>query len=147
MKLCLSIRWFLFQVFLFSLAALSTACGTLSRGQSRQWLYHVRWYLEEAHGYEGEIPTGDNRPYLYFQEQDRRLNGFSGCNDLFASFAVSDDRINFGPIGQSRKACPDRQAAEAALINALSLVNRYALLDGTLVLLQDKKPLLRLRAG
>lgn len=134
------------QVLFLMLAGLMTACGTFSRSQSRQQLYNVRWYLEEADGFEGEIPSGEDRPYLYFQDQDGRLNGFTGCNNIFASFAVNDERINFGPIGQTRKACPEKLDTEAALINALSLVNRYSLLDETLVLLQDKKPLLRLRS-
>ena len=55
---------------------------------------------------------------------DGSLTGFDGCNDYFGDYQIDGDSIAIGPLGTTRKACPDDEIAamsveyQAALANA-----------------------------
>jgi heat shock protein HslJ len=40
-----------------------------------------------------------------FDEQGK-LSGFGGCNNYFAQYSVDGNKIEIGPVGSTRKACP-----------------------------------------
>jgi heat shock protein HslJ len=52
-------------------------------------------------------------PDAYLQFADGKLAGSDGCNALFGDAAVAGDRIRFGPIGTTKKACPGVTGTDA----------------------------------
>jgi heat shock protein HslJ len=51
------------------------------------------------------------------------LNGSDGCNNYFGSYEVDGDGISIGPLGTTRKACPDDLVTQAATEYQLALAN------------------------
>lgn len=68
-------------------------------------------------------------------EPDGKVTGTSGCNRFFATYALNGPSLGFGPIGSTRRLCPEIQMlAERRFLDALERVNGWALQDGNLVL-------------
>ena len=67
------------------------------------------------------------------------LTGNAGCNTFNASYTVSGDTIEIGPIMSTKMACEEPMATvEAAYLAALDSVNKVAILaDGKLQLWDD----------
>lgn len=82
----------------------------------------TRWTLDTV--VEGDVASntaGSDKAYLVFA--DDRVTGSTGCNQLSGTAAVDGATITFGPIGRTRKGCPDGLAdVERAVL---------AVLDGT----------------
>lgn len=67
--------------------------------------------------------------------RDGRLHGSAGCNRYFSDYNLKTDALTLGPIGATRKLCPDLQmTAEKRFLAALGKVNSWAVKDGKLVL-------------
>lgn len=67
---------------------------------------------------------------------DGKVSGSNGCNRLMGGFEVSGDRLTFGPIAATRRACPgDYMKLEAAFDKMLSRVRGWRLEDGRMLLL------------
>ena len=60
--------------------------------------------------------------------EDRRILGSAGCNDYFAPYEVSENRITIGQAGSTRKACLEPEGVmqqEAAFLAALPTVHSF----------------------
>lgn len=69
-------------------------------------------------------------------EQANRISGNGGCNRYFGSYTLTNDRINFGPLGSTRMACePVRMGQEDRFFHALSTAERYELSNGELLII------------
>ena len=68
-----------------------------------------------------------------------QLSGNAGCNTFNASYTVTGDAIEVGPITSTKMACEEPMATvEAAYLAALDSVNKIAMLDdGKLQLWDD----------
>lgn len=70
-------------------------------------------------------------------EADGRLTGHGGCNRFFGSYEITADRINIGPLGTTRMACPAPvMDLEMTFLQSLEQANGFAR-DGTRLLLTD----------
>ncbi len=54
---------------------------------------------------EGAAIEGAPEVFLQFRGEGK-VTGHGGCNRFFGSFTLDGDRIEFGPFGATRKACP-----------------------------------------
>src|SRR5690242_16059857 len=68
-----------------------------------------------------------------------QLTGNAGCNTFNATYTVTGDAIEIGPIASTKMACAEPMATvEAAYLAALDSVNKVAILDdGKLQLWDD----------
>lgn len=59
--------------------------------------------------------------------KDGRVSGNTGCNSLMGEYDVMDDTLTFGPLGVTRRACPDAALAqqEQSFLKDLSEVTDY----------------------
>ena len=56
-----------------------------------------------------------------------RLEGHGGCNRFFGSYRLSGDKIEFGPIGATRMACPEPvMDRENRFLRELGRAQRFA---------------------
>lgn len=71
---------------------------------------------------------------LFFNLEEKRFSGFSGCNNYMGTYETNGDVINFGPVASTRRACQDESASklEKAFLNQMGKKIRYNLADQTL---------------
>ena len=87
---------------------------------------------------------------LEYDPEKGQLTGSSGCNRYFGDVVVDGDQLTFstGPMGMTRMACSDPiMKQEAAFIELLGRVSRFAIQDGTLFLFTDNDEVLTFSPG
>lgn len=92
----------------------------------------TKWLLETIYAGEtaSSAPTG---PYLIFA--DGKVTGSTGCNDLGGPATITGSNIEFGPIGMTRKGCPDDLApVERAMVAVLQGTVPFEVEHGQLIL-------------
>jgi heat shock protein HslJ len=90
-------------------------------------------------GSEGRPPT------LRLDAATARASGFAGCNRFTATYVLDGDRLTFGPIASTRRACPDGMDVERSFVAALADVTTYQVAGTTLTLAGAAGPLARFR--
>ena len=97
-------------------------------------LVGTTWYLKAIHG--KEITAGPDRkkPYIIFQPDGYRVNGFAGCNTFIGSYETRPpDRLSFSKTAATQMMCLDMEV-ETMLFEVLGETDSFALRDGTLML-------------
>lgn len=70
--------------------------------------------------------------------QDGRVTGNTGCNEYFADYTVDGESIKLGPVGSTRRACPEGLGdQEQTFLELLSMVNRFTVEGPQLTLYAD----------
>ena len=68
-----------------------------------------------------------------------------GCNRFFGEYDLNGMALKFGPIGATKRACPDlEEGVETEFFKALDATRRWRIVDGTLELLNGDLVLARL---
>jgi heat shock protein HslJ len=95
------------------------------------------WRLTDLRGTDAAaLPSGARSVTARFQ--DGRIDGFSGCNRYFGSYAFRQGRLVIGPLAGSMMACdPASMALETAVHRALAGTFRPVRTDDRLRLLSD----------
>lgn len=78
-----------------------------------------------------------SRPHIALHREDRRLAGFGGCNRFFARYDYSERNISFQLMGGGRVSCPETGDLEQRFLAMLSRVDRFAIDEDRLRLLND----------
>jgi copper homeostasis protein (lipoprotein) len=81
-------------------------------------------------------------PRLVLRSEDRRMNGYGGCNRLMGEYSLDGDSIRFSQIGTTKMACVEGDETELALLAALERARRWRLIGRHLDLLDDAGNLL-----
>jgi heat shock protein HslJ len=63
-------------------------------------------------------------PTIQFDENEKKLSGFAGCNNYFGSYDPESRQLDFSKMGMTRKMCPD-MTVENAFVNNLRNVSYY----------------------
>ena len=93
------------------------------------------WVLEAGTLDGADIPVVADRPItLVFDTETGSAGGTSACNQYFAAYTLSGSELTFDDVGSSMMACdpPEVMDAEAAYLEALSLVELFTIEDGQL---------------
>lgn len=74
---------------------------------------------------------------------DGKVSGFGGCNQFFGGYELSDDGLNIGSLGASRKYCMEPvMSRELGFIEALQQAQRFSINAGKLELMGEGGDLL-----
>jgi heat shock protein HslJ len=113
---------------------------------SSNGLTGVEWQVSELAGH-AVVPGVDRQqPFIFFDAEKKQVTGYSGCNRFFGAYELEGSTLKFGPIGATKRACPDREEGiEAAFFKALDATRRWEVTDGMLKLLNDGHVLARLQ--
>jgi len=65
-----------------------------------------------------DIDVLDKNPMITFDSQEKRISGFSGCNNFFGDFDPDSNELSLSKMGMTRKMCPDMKL-ENTFINNL----------------------------
>jgi heat shock protein HslJ len=120
---------------------LSLVTSTAPAGQA-ETLSGRSWVAEDING-KGVMDMLQTT--LEFGE-DGKVGGNAGCNRYFGSVKIEGDKIEFGPLGATRKMCPESiMNQEDAFFKAVPEVVRWRIENGLLFLYSDgDSPILRL---
>lgn len=81
-------------------------------------------------------------PVLSFKEKDSSITGTTGCNRLMSSvIEIDTTKIIFAPIATTKMYCT--QWPEAHFLDYLTKTDQYALRADTLILMAEKRILLK----
>jgi len=104
------------------------------------------WLLLELNSMVVQLPAGERHPYLQFRQQDNRVAGYSGCNELTGSFAVQGNSLTIGPLGMTRRFCADAAGeVEQVFLTVLSKVSGWRIEQQMLLLMDSDRVVARLR--
>lgn len=67
-------------------------------------LINGEWTIIEINAQKIE---GEERPYLYFETEHNRFYGSNGCNTLNGDFLLEENKLTFGNVISTQKACHD----------------------------------------
>ncbi|WP_455378078.1 META domain-containing protein [Petrachloros mirabilis] len=127
------------QVFAFD----KTGGGALS---SASGLTGVTWLLMEVSGHPvAAFPQGEH-PFILFDREKNQATGYAGCNRFFGGYQLDGGALKFGPIGATKRACPDHEEGiETAFFKVLDATRGWRIVDGTLELMNGDRVLARLQ--
>lgn len=69
-------------------------------------LENTRWKLSEMNG--TPVITADNGKDVYFLLNNKKIQGFAGCNTITGSYTTSGEKITF-TTASTRMMCPQDQ--------------------------------------
>jgi heat shock protein HslJ len=129
--------------------ALFVACEGSGRGEPlySENLTGVEWQVSELSGHK-VVPSVDRQqPFIVFDAAKTQASGYAGCNRFFGGYELNGKVLKFGPIGATRRACPDlEEAVETEFFKVLDATRRWRIVDGTLELLNGDLVLARLHS-
>ena len=79
----------------------------------------------------------EKNPTIQFDEKEKRISGFSGCNNYFGTYSIEKNNLSFSQMGSTRKMCLD-MTVENTFMNNLRNVTHYKIEKGKLFLFNDK---------
>lgn len=74
---------------------------------------------------------------INFNEKEKGINGFSGCNQFSGRYDISDTKLSFPPMMSTQMACPGSDT-EFSYLQALSKVDGYNI-EGTTLKMLNKE--------
>jgi heat shock protein HslJ len=136
--------WLTVTIFVFVLVFAWDGTG---RGEplSSSNLTGVEWLVREFSGHVLELSVGAQQPFIIFDEAKKQVTGYAGCNRFFGEYELKGVALRFGPIGATKRACPDlEEAVETEFLTVLDATRRWRIVDGILELLNGDQVLARL---
>lgn len=85
-------------------------------------LENTYWKLLDAGGTVARASDNQQEPHFILHPADHRVSGSGGCNRLTGGYETSGDRLAFGAIASTMRACPSGMDTERAFLQALERV-------------------------
>jgi uncharacterized lipoprotein YbaY/heat shock protein HslJ len=119
-----------------------------SGGSNADALAGRRWVLTDI----GNQRVSADKPFIEFNNQERRVSGDAGCNLFSGGYETSGARLKFTNVAGTLRACIDARAnrLETRFLQTLSRVNEFTVTGDTLRLYANNRranPLLVFRAS
>lgn len=98
-----------------------------------------KWVLVEIENdSNSQIDSMEQRPFLEFDTQKKRISGFAGCNRFFGQYSVEkDSTTQFSEIGATKKYCMDTMETEDLFLDVLRKC-RYLKINKTMLIMEDR---------
>ena len=108
----------------------------------------IEWRLAEVGGVPVAPLVGNTQPSIMLDAAQKKAAGFDGCNAFFCSYTLDGFFLKFGPIGSTRRACPEPESGlEAKFLRALDRTRGWKIQDGSLFFVDGSEPLVRFTIG
>jgi heat shock protein HslJ len=129
---------------------IALVCALLSievRVDGAQALEGPIWILHEVKGTVINVPSGERRPFITFNQSETRAAGYSGCNEFFGSYRLKGESLVFGLLGTTRRFCGGAAGnVELEFLQVLQQTRAWRIEKGLLLLL-DSTVLARLEVA
>jgi heat shock protein HslJ len=97
------------------------------------------WRLVELMGQPVAAGAGGRRPSLVVSAEGRSVSGFAGCNSYGGALTLGEpQRLRFGPLAATLRACAEGMALEQQFLQVLSQADGYHAEAGRLQLLRAR---------
>jgi len=105
----------------------------------------ITWRLVELSGIPVATALHGEQPFILFDQAKRQATGYAGCNRFFGGYNLDGDALKFGPLGATKRACPDLETGlETEFFKVLDAIRRWEIVGGSLRLLSGDAVLARL---
>lgn len=98
-----------------------------TEGGGHAGILDVRWMLIGLNDKPVEIGNEAQRPHFTLHSEQNRMDGFTGCNQMFGEFEIEEGRLSFGPIGATRMACMETGDLEQDFLKAMEATRSFYL--------------------
>ena len=106
----------------------------------------VEWQLSELSGHAVAPAVDRQQPFIFFDAAKKQVTGFAGCNRFFGWYQLEGEALKFGPIGTTKRTCPDLdEGVETEFFKALDATRRWEVAGGALRLMNDGRVMARLQ--
>lgn len=103
---------------------------TLNLDLSGSWtLVHI----DESSGTDIVEGFPNKKPNLILESISKKATGNTGCNQLFGSFKVNQNKISFEGMGMTKMYCEG--VKENEYVNMINKVESYSIIDNQLILM------------
>jgi heat shock protein HslJ len=102
----------------------------------------VKWYLKKIHHDSGMVDVQTRRAFIRLDIKNNKAGGNGSCNSFGSTLAVKGDSISFTHTFSTKMYCDEVQSTENYFFTFLQKVNRYEVNGNSLLLFNDKNPLL-----
>jgi len=101
-------------------------------------LENKRWVLAEiSNDSTDQLDAANQRPFIEFDTQRKRISGFAGCNRFFGQYSIQKgNTIQFSEIGATKKYCVNGMKLEGIFFEFLKK-SRYLKLNETLLIIEN----------
>jgi len=101
-------------------------------------LLNTYWRLSEMNGEPVQPPAGTREVHiiLSLDDQENRMKGFAGCNNIGGSFKLDGQKITFSAFSTKMMCEPNQMKVEDFLLKALGATDNYTIEGETLTLLE-----------
>lgn len=116
------------------IALVTVSCGTNKKAVAVTD-FSGEWNIVNV---KGQAVSGEDAPYIGFDQMTNRVYGHAGCNRLMGAYHVDSleaGKISFAQVATTRMMCPD-MSLEQSVLDALDKVAGFAQ-TGDMVELQD----------
>ncbi|MFD2165583.1 META domain-containing protein [Thalassotalea euphylliae] len=100
-------------------------------------LVFLKWKLQSLNGSNEVKGAGGKTPYLTFDKATKKINGFAGCNNYFASYTADENNVSFSQLAMTRKFCQSGMELEASFAKTMAEVKSYKIDYAKLFLLNE----------
>lgn len=113
---------------------MTACCG----GAADATLEGTTWKLSKMEGIPATAIDGEADAFtLVFNAADTMVAGRTNCNRFFGKYEAGEGKLELGPLGMTRMACPDMEF-ENAFVQMLDEVDRYEISGTTLKFYDDQ---------
>ena len=115
-----------------------------------QSIENTKWIITTLEGKDmSNKETNGQDIYFTLNSQDKRVNGFSGCNTFMGTYTLEEgNRITFSQMGATKMACPDSDINEQDILNIFNTADNYTITNGKLALNKAKRaPMAEFKKG
>ena len=102
------------------------------------------WLSIEVSGVPVAPLAGERRPFVKFDAVKHQVAGYAGCNTFFGGYELDGVSLRFGPVGSTRRSCPDLQMSlETEFLKVLEKTGGWEIRDSVLLFLDGVDVLAR----
>ncbi|HYH55231.1 MAG TPA: META domain-containing protein [Anseongella sp.] len=111
-------------------------------GSDKKDLLSTGWELVSINN--NSPDSGLKAPTLFFAENEKKVNGFAGCNKFFGTYTLSGDSLTFSGLGSTKMFCEQSMELENQYLGLLAKTENFVVSqNGTvLTLLSAARPVL-----
>ncbi len=92
-----------------------------------------KWVLSGLPGIDFALNKESRKPYIIFDSEKNRINGFAGCNSFFGGYQIKDDgTVRFENIASTKMYCSETMKIENAFLQALHNCGNLSVENGIL---------------
>ena len=102
----------------------------------------VNTYWKVVSIYDAPVAMGSSQmreAFLKLMRKDRKITGFSGCNNYKGTYEFAGNTLRFGPVAMTRKVCLNGMETETNLMRVLANTAYYSIHEHRLKLYDQQR--------